>query len=159
MRKRNGNPVVMRARKATGPNGGRPGYRTEGLYLTMRTSSKLLVAAAAAGLVATGGSAFTASNTVGGENVAGYGTAAVTGAITEVIEHTLSADGKTITSTSLTFTTDLNEQHAVKAGFGATDLESCTVTLATAPAKDTAVCTYATGYTTANATTFNVAVN
>jgi hypothetical protein len=125
----------------------------------MRKNFKLLGAVAVAGVVATTGSAFTASNTVGGDNYAGYGSATVTGAITEGIEHTLSADGTTVNSTLLTFTTDLTAGHAVKAGFGTTALESCTVTLNTAPALDTATCTYASGYTTSTATDFRVAVS
>jgi hypothetical protein len=125
----------------------------------MRKNFKLLGAVAVAGVVATTGSAFTASNTVGGDNYAGYGSATVTGAITEGIEHTLSADGTTVDSTLLTFTTDLTAGHAVKAGFGTTALESCTVTLNTAPALDTATCTYAAGYTTSATTDFRVAVS
>lgn len=127
----------------------------------MRTSGMIFGTLAVAGLAATGGSAFTASNTVGGDNYAGYGSATVTGAITQGIEHTLSADGTTITSTLLTFTTDLTAGHQVKAGFGTTVLENCTVTLAVAPALDTATCTYASGYATATATAtdFRVAVS
>jgi hypothetical protein len=125
----------------------------------MRKNIKLLGAVAVAGLVATSGSAFTASNTLNGNNVAGYGTSTVTGAITEVIEHSLSTDGTTITSTSLTFTTDLGADHQVKAAFGTAALESCTVTVNASPTKDTAVCTYSTGYTTASASSFNVAVS
>jgi hypothetical protein len=126
----------------------------------MRTSNKrILGALAVAGLVAAGSSAFTASNTVNGDNYAGYGSASVTGAVTEGIEHTLSADGTKVNSTLLTFTTDLTTGHAVKAGFGTTDLEGCTVTLNVSPTKDTATCTYATGYTTSTATDFMVAVS
>ena len=125
----------------------------------MRSNKKIFAAVAAAGLAAAGGSAFTASNTVAGDNYAGYGSATVTGAITEGIEHTLSADGTTINSTLLTFTTDLTAGHNVKAGFGTAALESCTVTLNVSPAKDTATCTYATAPTTATATAFNVAVS
>jgi hypothetical protein len=126
----------------------------------MRKNFKLLGAVAVAGVVATTGSAFTAGNTVNGNNVAGYGSSTVSGATTEVIEHTLSADGTTITSTSLTFTTDLGADHQVKSGFGSTALESCTVTVNVSPAKDTAVCTYAgSGYTTSAASDFRVAVS
>lgn len=121
---------------------------------------KLLAALGVAGVVAAGSSAFTASNTVSGENVAGYGSATISGATTEVIEHTLSADGTKIVSTSLTFTTDLGAGHQVKSGFGTASLESCTVTVQVSPTKDTAVCTYAAGgYTTSTATDFKVAVN
>lgn len=126
----------------------------------MRTSNKrIFVALAAAGLVATGGSAFTASNTVGGDNYAGYGSATVTGAITEGIEHTLSADGAAIDSTLLTFTTNLTAGHAVRAGFGAGNLQNCTVTLNEAPTKDTATCNYGQPFATATASDFNVAVS
>jgi hypothetical protein len=125
----------------------------------MRKSSKLLVATAAAALVATGGTAFTASNTVGGDNYAGYGTATVTGATTTGIEHTLSTDGSKIEKTLLTFSTVLTTGHQVKAGFGTTALENCVVTI-NATADDTALCTYAApGYATSSADAFNVAVN
>lgn len=124
----------------------------------MRKNVKLLTALAVAGLVATTGSAFTAGNTVSGDNYAGYGTSTVTGATTEGIEHTLSTDGATINSTLLTFTTDLSTGHQVKAGFDGT-LFTCTVTQGTSPAKDTATCTYSTPYTTSTATAFNVAVS
>ncbi len=115
----------------------------------MTRKLKVLGAVAVAGVVAVTGSAFTAGNTLTGNNVAGYGSATISGATTELIEHTLSADGTTIVSTALTFTTDLATHHQVKAGFGSTPLESCTVTVETSPAKDTAVCTYsAATYTT-----------
>jgi hypothetical protein len=125
----------------------------------MRSNKKILGALAVAGLVAASGSAFTAGNTVGGDNVAGYGSATVSGATTEAIEHTLSADGTTISSTTLTFTTDLGAGHQVKAGFGSTALENCTVTVNVSPENDTAVCTYSATYTTADATDFRVAVS
>lgn len=120
---------------------------------------KTLVAFAAAGLVAAGGSAFTAGNTVSGDNVAGYGSSTVTGATVEAVEHTLSADGSTIVSTALTFTTDLNAGHQVKAQFGTATLQSCTVTVNVSPTKDTATCTYTTAPTTSTATDFKVAVS
>lgn len=122
----------------------------------MRTNSKkLLVGFAAAALVAGGSSAYTAANTVGGDNYAGYGSATVTGATTTGIEHTLSGNGATIASTLLTFSTDILAGHQVVAGFGATDLESCVEDVAA----NTATCTYATGYTTADASSFKVAVS
>lgn len=125
----------------------------------MRKSTKLLVAVAAAGAIAGAGSAFTASNTLSGDDVAGYGTSTVTGATVEAMEHTLSSDGTTITSTSLTFTTDLGASHQVKAGFGTADLQSCTVTVNVSPEEDTAVCTYSTAPTTSSASAFNVTVS
>ena len=130
---RGGLPQLTEHRVLSKPN-------LKGPYFVMRTSKgKILVGLAAACLVATAGSAFTAGNTLNGNNVAGYGASTVTGATTEVIEHALSPDGATITSTSLTFTTDLNADHQVKAGFGSTALESCTVTVNASPTKDTAM--------------------
>ncbi len=122
----------------------------------MRKSMKILGGLAVAGLVVAGGTASTASNTLGGNNVAGYGSSTVSGATTTGIEHTLGADGSKIESTLLTFSTDLTADHAVKAGFGSTALESCTVD-ATA---NTANCSYASPYyTTADATSFKVTVS
>ena len=121
----------------------------------MKTTMRILGALAVAGLVATGGSAFTASNTVGGDNYAGYGSATVTGATSTGIEHTLSSDGTTISSTLITFSTDLVAGHNVTAGFGSTALENCVEDVTA----NTATCTYATGYTTSAATSFNVAVS
>lgn len=104
-------------------------------------------------------SAYTAGNTLNGDNVAGYGTSEVTGAIVQVIEHTLSADGTTINATALRFTTDLNSGHQVRAGFGTAALQSCTVTLNTAPTLDTATCTYSPTFSTSTAGDFHVAVS
>lgn len=121
---------------------------------------KLIAAGGAlAALALASGGAFTASNTLSGDNVAGYGTSTVTGATVEKIEHTLSADGTTITSSALTFTTDLNGEHQVKAGFGTAALVSCTVTQGVSPAKDTASCTYSPAPTTSSSTSFNVTVS
>lgn len=138
--------------------GGSPGYRIERLH-PMTPSKKMFVALAAAGLIAAGGSAFTASNTLSGDNVAGYGSFTVTGATVEGIEHTLSADGTATASTSLIFTTDLNSGHQVKAAFGTANLQSCTVTVNVSPTKDTAVCTYSLPFTTSTATDFKIAVS
>ncbi len=121
----------------------------------MRKNFKLLGAVAVAGLVATTGSAFTAGNTVV-SSVAGYGTATVTGATSTVIEHTLNATGDRITSSAITFSPALTANHAVKAGFGTTALEGCSLNVDFT----VATCTYAsTGYATADAAKFNVAVS
>lgn len=135
----------------------------------MRTNIKKLIGAGAvAGLVATGGSAYTASNTVNGENLAGYGDAVVAGASTSAIEHTLSAAGTTITSTSLTFTTDLPAGAEATAGFDGTlwtcDISEGAVGADTAEGTsddgvDTAVCTYTTAFSSESATSFQVAVS
>lgn len=116
----------------------------------------IVVGFAAAGLVTVGGSAFTASNTVGGDNYAGYGTATVTGATSTGIEHTLSSDGTTINSTLISFSTDLLAGHNVKAGFGSTSLETCSVDVTA----NTATCNYASPfYTTSSANDFRVSVS
>jgi hypothetical protein len=127
----------------------------------MRKSTKVLGALAVAGVAALSGSAFTAANTLNGDNYAGYGTAKVSGATTSAIEHTLSGDGATIVSTKLTFATDLTTGHQVKAGFGTAALVSCDVTLVSdaTVGPDTAVCTYTTAPSTSTATDFNVAVS
>jgi len=104
-------------------------------------------------------SAYTAGNTLNGDNVAGYGTSAVTGAIAQGIEHTLSADGTTINATTMTFTTDLNSGYQVRAGFGTAALQSCTLTLNTAPTLDTATCTYSPTFSTSTAGDFHVSVS
>lgn len=118
-------------------------------------TKKILVGVTAAGLVAAGGSAFTASNVVGGDNYGGYGSATVTGATTTGIEHALSADGTTINSTLITFSTDILAGHQVTAGFGATALQNCTEDVTA----NTATCPYVTGYTTSTAADFRVAVS
>lgn len=121
----------------------------------MRISTKFLTVAAVAGLIVAGGTASTASNTLAGDNVAGYGTATVSGATTTGIEHTLSADGTTIVSTLLTFSTDIAAHHAVTAGFGTTALEACVEDITA----NTATCAYTATYTTSAATDFRVAVS
>jgi hypothetical protein len=134
------------------------------------TSKKLLGAVAVAGLVAAGGSAFTASNTLSGENVAGYGTDTVVGASTTVIEHTLAGDGQYVASTALTFTADLSAGSSVRAGFDDAAAVACEITeggngadtLADTPDDlvDTAVCTYAgASVLTSDSDTFQVSVS
>ena len=124
----------------------------------MRKNFKLLGAVAVAGVVATTGSAFTASNDLQGKNVAGFGTATVTGAATTVINHTLTSDGTKIEFTELTFSTDLDSSHEVRAGFGTVADQSCVVTVI-AGVGDTAKCTYTTQTATSGAGSFNVAVS
>ena len=120
----------------------------------MRKNFKLLGAVAVAGLVATTGSAFTASNTVE-DSIAGYGTSTISGATATAVVHTLSANGGTIDATEITFGV-AQTGRTVVAGFGSTALEDCVVN-----ATDglSAVCTYTTGYDTVTATAFNVAVS
>lgn len=63
----------------------------------MRKSSKLLVAAAAAGLVATGGSAFTASQSIQAGSKVGYGDTTVSGLTVTDVQYIVSTtDGSKI---------------------------------------------------------------
>lgn len=121
----------------------------------MRNKKIALGGIAAVAVVGFAGTAMTASNTVAG-SVAGYGSSAVSGATATAVEHTLSGDGSKIASTLVTFSTDLTAAHAVKAGFGSTALENCTVDVE----ENTASCAYADGgYNTVGATTFVVSVS
>jgi hypothetical protein len=123
----------------------------------MRKPAKFLGALAVAGLVAAGGSAFTASNTIP-DSVAGYGSSAVTGtgATATGVAHTLSADGLAIESSLLTFNVS-QEGRTIEAGFGvAGDLQNCIV--AGTPFL-TATCDYDIPPLTAGAVAFNVAVS
>lgn len=113
----------------------------------------VVTALAVAGIAAAGGTALTDSNTVA-DSVAGYGTSTVSGATVTDVTHSLSADGSEITASALTFAT-AQTGRTVKAGFGSSSLESCSL----APDALSATCTYAVGYDTANADAFNVAVS
>lgn len=120
----------------------------------MRKNTKIVGAVAVAGLVAASGSAFTNSNSVAA-SVAGYGSAAVTGATMTAVTHTLSGTGDSITASTLTFDA-AQTGRTVVAGFGSTALQSCVVDTTT-PTK--ATCTYGTAYVTADAASFKVAVS
>jgi hypothetical protein len=122
----------------------------------MHKPAKILSALALAGVVSAGGSAFTASNTLNGDNIAGYGSDTVSGANTSGIDHTLSTDGTKIESTELTFTALLPSGATVKAGFDG-DLVSCTVD---ADDRHNAACDYGDADPdTEDATDFQVAVS
>lgn len=69
----------------------------------MRKNYKLVGALAVAGLVAAGGSAFTASNTGMTDAKLGYGTSTVTGITVTTTAYNTSADHSTLTD--ITFTT------------------------------------------------------
>lgn len=113
----------------------------------------LFAAVVLAGVAAAGGTAFTASNTVA-NSVAGYGTSTVSGATVTNVSHTLSADGSKIESSTVTFEV-AQTGRTVKAAFGTSALEACTL----AADALSATCTYATAYDTATASAFNVAVS
>lgn len=119
------------------------------------TRSGLLLLSAAT-LVAGGGVAYTAANTVP-SSVAGYGSSTVSGATANSISYTLSTDSTQITGASVVFAGDLTGSR-VTAGFGTGTSASCTLaTYNATAATTTATCS---GFTqsTSTATTFNVAV-
>jgi hypothetical protein len=133
-----------------------------------RKTKKIVLALVVIGVVAAGGAAFTAANTVPTHAV-GYGQAVVTGAVASHIDHTLSADGMHIDKTVMTLTGNLADAPVVTAGFGddGVDLSACTATAATgtfgaANRTTVATCDYtvapATPYLTSTALRFNVSV-
>lgn len=130
-----------------------------------RKTKKIVLALVVIGVVAAGGAAFTAANTIPSHAV-GYGQTVVTGAVANNISHTLSADGMAITKTDMDLTGNLANVPVVTAGFGAdaVALQSCVVTLVTgtfgSPTRTAhAACTYSgAGYVTGTETRFNVAV-
>ncbi len=132
----------------------------------MQSISRIALGLGAAAVVAAGGSAFTeANNLTVGDNVVGYGTDTVTGAVSTQIKHTLSADGLYVASSVLTFAPDANTTPTVAAGFGLTgNLTNCVISAPTLrvilTAPYTATCTYgATSYLAATTATFRVAVS
>jgi hypothetical protein len=130
-----------------------------------RKTKKIVLALVVIGVVAAGGAAFTAANTLPTHAV-GYGQTVVTGAEATDIHHFLAADGMHITSTTMTLTGNLADAPIVTAGFGADGvaLQSCVVSAETGAFGDpdrtaTATCTYSgAGYVTGDETRFNVAV-
>jgi hypothetical protein len=79
----------------------------------MRKSGKLVGALAVAGLIATGGAAFTASNTLPAGGISGYGESVSTGATITAVEHTLlSTDNSKLASVAFTSTTDVTGKTA-----------------------------------------------
>lgn len=74
----------------------------------MRKSTKLFGAVAVAGIVAAGGAAFTAANTMPAGGVSGYGQTVSTGAtVTAVTDTLLPADNSKLASVAFTSSTDL----------------------------------------------------
>jgi hypothetical protein len=79
----------------------------------MQKSGKLLGALAVAGLIATGGAAFTASNTLPAGGVSGYGESVATGATITTVAHTLLAgDNSKLASVVFTSSTDVTGKTA-----------------------------------------------
>ena len=123
----------------------------------MRKSIKIAGIGIALGAALATGSAFTASNTVPA-SVAGYGSAAITGATANSVSYTLSADGTTITTATVVLSGDLTGK-TVTAGFGTAAQSSCTLAayVTGTPGSTTATCSGLTA-TTSTATTFTLAV-
>lgn len=79
----------------------------------MRRSSKFFGALVVAGLVATGGAAFTASNTLPAVGVSGYGQTVATGATITAVNYTLlSTDNSKLASVVFTSSTDVTSKTA-----------------------------------------------
>jgi hypothetical protein len=132
-----------------------------------RKTKKIVLALVVIGVVAAGGAAFTAANTVP-SSVAGYGANTVTGATLNFVHHNLSADGTHILTTDLQLDGD-HHTDIIKAGFGVAgspEAQTLCVTGAYDNVGDTtaAVCTWNPGgtppghVTDTNADLFGVAV-
>jgi hypothetical protein len=130
-----------------------------------RKSKRLLVALALIAVLAAGGAAFTAANTVP-NTTAGYGTSTITGATASKIVYTLSSDGTQITGAKIDLHTatasDLTSGYTVQAGFNSSNLTTCSVntSFGTNGTDGTNTEFTCSGYTqsTSGATSFNVAV-
>jgi hypothetical protein len=130
-----------------------------------RKSKRLLVGLVLIGVLAAGGAAFTAANTLPA-TTAGYGTSTITGATADKIVYTLSSDGTQITGATIDLHTasasDLTSGYTVKAGFNASNLTACSVNtgFGTNGTNGTDTEFTCSGYTqsTSGATSFNVAV-
>jgi hypothetical protein len=123
-------------------------------------TSKFLAGLAVFGVIAAGGSAFTASSGLPQTpKVVGYDTTTITGASANDVSYEMSADGATIDAAVITFVGDQSAR-TVKAGWDAGDLTTdCTVGAYTAVGDTTLVtCTFLTAVDTKTATTFKVAV-
>jgi hypothetical protein len=82
--------------------------------------SRIIAAFAVICVLAAGGAAFTYSNQITSDNVAGYGNVSVTGADVSDIQNTLSADGQSITQVVLTFASAIPANANVEVGWGPT---------------------------------------
>jgi hypothetical protein len=106
-----------------------------------RKTKRLVGAIALIAVLAAGGAAFTASNSLPSTDTAGYGNISVTGASLSDIQNTLSADGQNITQVALTFSSAIPSNAAVTAGFG--------TTAGTAPTTLPITCTVAANFLSA----------
>jgi hypothetical protein len=85
-----------------------------------RNRKRIIAAVAVICALAAGGAAFTYSNGMPSENVAGYGQINVTGATLDDIHNQLSTDGQYITKVVITFHSAIPADATVVAGWGDT---------------------------------------
>jgi len=111
----------------------------------MRNSIKFLGSLAVAGLVAAGGSAFTASNTMAkSDQVVGYGSTTISGATVNSMTYSLNPAGDNVNSVTLVLAGDTHLS-AVWIGFDGLQTSSCgtgTVTQAVVSPAAAAFTTY-----------------
>lgn len=103
--------------------------------------SRIIAAFAVICALAAGGAAFTYSNQITSDNVAGYGNVQVTGADVSDIQNTLSGDGQNITKVVLTFASAIPANANVEVGWGPT--------AGTAPTSLSTTCTQAADHLSA----------
>jgi hypothetical protein len=90
----------------------------------MRRSTKLIGAAAVAGLVVAGSSAFTAGNTQAANQVVGYGSTTISGATVNSMVYNLNAAGDNVNSMTLVLDGDTTGSN-VSIGFNGGATTSC----------------------------------
>jgi len=144
------NPMRVGQRKATGPT--RSAELPNRKKCIMHKSIKFLGMLAVAGLIAAGGSAYTASNTgaAGMAHVGGYSSATVTGAAVSDIAYTYSADRATVNKVTFTLSADLaggNQIAEAQLGDSTSTWQPCVYTAAS---ETTIVCTWSPGSPTAD---------
>jgi hypothetical protein len=123
------------------------------------TTSKILASVAVFGVVAAGGSAFTASSGLPQTpKTVGYDTTTISGATATDLSYDLSADGTKIVKAQITFNGDQTTR-TIKAGFNLDTLTACDAAVPGdfAAGKTLIKCTF--DQDTEAADTFKVAVN
>jgi hypothetical protein len=81
---------------------------------------RIFAAVAVICLLAAGGAAFTYTNQLPSDTVAGYNNISVSGADISALNNTLSTDGQTITAVNMTFATAIDPAATVEIGWGPT---------------------------------------
>ena len=85
-----------------------------------RNKKRIIAAVAVICALAAGGAAFTYTNTLPSDTVAGYNHLSVSGADVSALSNTLSTDGQTITAVHLAFSPDIDPAATVEIGWGGT---------------------------------------